>query len=104
MKFYDPMNHPEDPEVLLSREDDVDVVGQDQVISEPPALPGAGPAAQVNEPEAQASAYTMPQQHQQYHSVNMNTTRHPSIGLPLVYHLWLEQKHYPPLLAFPDFV
>ena len=104
MKFYDPMNHPEDPEVLLSREDDVDVVGQDQVISEPPALPGAGPAAQVNEPEAQASAYTMPQQHQQYHSVNMNTTRHPSIGLPLVYHLWLEQKNYPPLLAFPDFV
>ena len=104
MKFYDPMNHPEDPEVLLSKEDDVDVAGQDEVIGQALGPSGTLPATQVTETEPQNSAYTLAQHHHQYHRVNMDNPRHPLIGLPLVYQLWLEQKEYPPLLAFPDFV
>ena len=104
IKFYDPMNHPEDPEVLLSREDDVDVAEQDEVLEQASGPSGTLPDLQVNEAEPQNSAFTSAQQHWQDHNVNMDTQRHPLIGLPLVYQLWLEQKEYPPLLAFPAFV
>jgi hypothetical protein len=104
MKFYDPMNHPEDPDVLLSREDDVDVSAQDEVLGQAPGPSGTLPDLQVNEAEPQNSAFTLAQHHWQDPRVNMDIPRHPFIGLPLVNQLWLEQKEYPPLLAFPDFV
>ena len=103
IKFYDPMNHPEDPEVLLSREDDVDVANQDEVLGQAPVPMGNLPPAQTNV-EPHNSAYALAQQHRQFHRVHMDQPRPPQIGLPLVYQLWLNEKNFPPLLAFPDFI
>ena len=84
IKHFDPLNHPTEPDVLLSRDTDFDVAATDDVVGTDTVTQDAG--AQTGEAEVACAAIPSPW-----------------IGVPLSHLAWLAAKQ-PPLNAFPDFV
>ena len=84
IKHFDPLNHPTEPDVLLSRDTDFDVAATDDVVGTDTVTQDAG--AQTGEAEVACAAIPSPW-----------------IGVPLSHLAWLAAKQ-PPFNAFPDFV
>ena len=134
IKFYDPLNSHEDPEVTLSKEDDTDVAHMEDVLEaaqDKEAAQAPRPDQHVSSSlgfqrqphhawQAQAAAALpnpaqptflqlarmhMQRQEAETHapprSVNLQSTRHPSVAIPMSHQHWLWEKE-PPRNAFPS--
>ena len=84
IKHFDPLNHPTEPDVLLSRDTDHDVAATDVVVGTDTVTQDAG----IQTGGAEVAYAAIPS---------------PWIGVPLSHLAWLAAKQ-PPFNAFPDFV